>query len=314
MGRVLVTGATGFVARSLVPSLAQTWTVRAASRRCAELVFAADVERAVAPQLGSGERWGSALEGVDTVIHLAALAHAPAGNDADAERRVRAVNEVGTLALAREAAAAGVRRFVFLSSIKALSERSTGQPLRPDDAPQPEDSYGRAKLAAEQGLRQVAADTGLDLVVVRPPLVYGPAAKGNFAQLVRVVARGVPLPFGALHNRRSLISVWNLSDALRACIDAPLAEGRILHVADERPVSTRELVELIARGLGRSARLVPMPPAALGFALRALRQGAVADRLLGSLEVDISEAQQVLGWTPRLAPEVAIPRAVRDAA
>lgn len=314
MRRVLVTGATGFIARSLVPALAGQCRVRAASRRCAELAFGADVECVASPPLGTGEPWGAALEDVDAVIHLAALAHVPAGKDVDAERRIRAVNEIGAVALAREAAAAGVRRFVFLSSIKALAERSNAQPLRPDDLPAPEDSYGRAKLAAEQGLQQVAADTDLEIVVVRPPLVYGPGAKGNFAQLVRAMARGVPLPFGALHNRRSLISVSNLADALLASTNAPLAAGRVLHVADERPLSTRELVELIARGLGRPARLVPVPPLMLGFALRALGQGGMADRLLGSLEVDIGEARRVLDWSPRLAPELAIPQAARDLA
>ena len=314
MGKVLVTGASGFIARALVPALTEHFRVRAASRRCSGLPFGEDVERVASPQLGSGEPWGAALADVDAVMHLAALAHVPPGSDADAERRVRSVNELGAVALAREAAAAGVRRFVFLSSIKALAERSSLQPLRPDDVPLPEDSYGRAKLAAEQGLWQVAAETGLEVVVVRPPLVYGPAAKGNFAQLVRAVARGVPLPFGALQNRRSLVSVSNLSDALRACIDAPLAAGRVVHVADERPVSTRELVELIARGLGTPARLVRVPPSVLGLALRALGRRGMADRLLGSLEVDITEARQVLGWTPQLTPELAIPQAARGLA
>lgn len=313
MARILVTGATGFLGQTLVPKLALMHEVHAATRlapsSCSGL---RQVTWVHGPDLGPRADWGPLLVGMEAVVHLAAIAHVPVGATAEQLSRVQEVNALGTLSLASQAAAAGVSRFIFMSSVKALAERSGSRPLRPDDAPAPEDAYGRAKLAAELGLAQIQADTGLNIVTLRPPLIYGPRAKGNFALLVRVVRRGLPLPFASLTNRRSLLSVWNLADAICACLESSRASGATLHLADDRTVSTRELVELIAQGAGVGLRMFPVPPSILAAGFRAIGQRATSDRLLGTLELDTSLTRATLDWTPPLSLEEGIVRAVRD--
>ena len=312
MSGVLVTGAGGFLGRAIVPVLAARRPVRAVTSQPDSAPRIGHVEWVVGPRLGTDADWSPLLRDIQVVVHLAAIAHTSAGDPAAHAARVREVNAAGTLRLARQAVERGASRFVFMSSVKALAERSGARPLRPDDRPAPEDAYGEAKLEAERGLAALAADGGLDCVVLRPPLVYGPQAKGNFARLGSAVRRGLPLPFASVQNRRSLISVWNLADAVEACIDQAAPCGGTYHVADERSVSTGELVELIARGLGVRARLLPIPPAALRWGLVIAGQRDLAGRLLDSLELDTSFTRARLGWVPRLGIEAGIVRAMQE--
>lgn len=313
MTGVLVTGAGGFLGRAIVPALAARRPVRAVTSVPAAAPVTRNVEWVVGPRLGPDADWSSLLRDIDAVVHLAAIAHVPAGDSSELAARVREVNALGTLRLARQASERGTSRFVFMSSVKALAERSGARPLRADDLPAPEDAYGEAKLEAERGLATLATDTGIDCVILRPPLVYGPRAKGNFARLASAVRRGLPLPFASLRNRRSLISVWNLADAVETCIDQAAPCGGTYHIADERSVSTGELVELIARGLGMTPRLLPIPTVALRWGLRIVGQRDLAGRLLDSLELDTSCARLRLGWAPRLSIEAGIARAVQEA-
>jgi len=255
--------------------------------------------------------WSAALAGQDAVIHLAARVHIMDDRAADPLAAFRAVNTAGTLNLARQAAAAGVRRFVFVSSIKVNGEATPpGRPFRHDDRPTPQDPYGISKREAEDGLREIAATTGMEVVIVRPPLVYGPGVKANFAALMRAVQRGLPLPLGAVtHNRRSLIALDNLVDLLITCLDHPAAANQTFLVSDGEDLSTTDLLRRIGQGLGRPARLLPVPPALLQAGARLLGKGDVAQRLLGHLQVDIAHTRTTLGWTPPITVDEGLRRA-----
>jgi len=248
--------------------------------------------------IGPATDWRAALEGARCVVHLAARTHVMSESAADPLAEYRRANVAATVRLAREAAAAGARRLVFMSSIKVNGE-STQRPYTEADPPRPEDAYGVSKWETEQALAGVAAATGLEVVVLRPPLVYGPGVKGNFLRLMRLVARGVPLPLASVANRRSLIYVGNLADAVVAAIDAPGAAGRTLLAADAEDLSTPDLVRAIARSLGTRARLLPCPPALLNLGAALAGRRAVAARLTGSLQVDASALRRELGWRPR---------------
>lgn len=310
MTRILVTGANGFVGRATGAALvAAGHAVRGAVRGEADLP--AGVTAVAAPDLGAGADWRVALDGVEAVIHTAARVHQVRETEADPEAAFFAVNAAGTRTLAEQAAAAGVRRFVFVSSIKVLGDgRADGQPYRDDDPPAPPDAYGRSKAAAEAALAEIATRTGLEVVIVRPPLVHGPGIGANFGALVRLVARGVPLPFGAIDNRRSLVGVDNLAHALVHVTDHPAAAGRVLVVRDGEDVSTPELIRRLARAMNRPARLIAVPPGLLRSGLRLLGRGAMADRLLGSLWVEDTALRGALGWQPPLSLDDGLRRAV----
>jgi nucleoside-diphosphate-sugar epimerase len=258
--------------------------------------------------------WSGVLGGAEAVVHLAARVHVMDENDADPLKAYRRVNVEGTLNLARQAAAQGVRRFVFLSSIKVNGERTApGRPFRADDVPAPEDAYGISKLEAEQGLRALAAESGMAVTIIRPPLVHGPGAGGNFAAMVRWLKRGRPLPLGsASANQRSLVGIDNLVDFIALCLLHPEAANRTLLVSDGEDVSTKALLERLGAALGKKARLLPAPKALLRGTARLLGKGAAVDRLFGSLQVDISESRHLLGWTPPVSLDEGLRRAVQD--
>lgn len=285
--RALVTGADGFVGRVLAARLkALGWDVRAATR-------------ATIGDIGPGTDWGAALSGIEVVAHLAARAHRLSRAGRDDLEAFRRVNRDGTRRLAEAAAAAGARRLVLVSSIGVMGRRTEpGHPFTEADPPAPQGAYAVSKWEAEEALRRIAADTGLDGVVVRPPLVHGPGAPGNVARLLAAVRRGVPLPLAGIRNRRSLVGVDNLCDLLARCLVEPAAAGGTFLVADGETVSTPELVRRLGVAAGTPARLVPFPPRLLEAALRALGRAEMADGLTGSLEVDASLAGRRLGWCP----------------
>jgi UDP-glucose 4-epimerase len=247
--------------------------------------------------LDANTDWCDALTGVDAIIHCAARVHVMQETVADPLGAFRAVNLAGTEQLARQAAAAGVRRFVFLSSVKVNGEGGSVA-YRETDLPAPQDAYGTSKCEAELGLREIAAGTGLEVVMVRPPLVYGPGVRANFQALMRVLLRGIPLPLGAIHNRRSLVALDNVVDLIVTCIEHPAATNETFLVSDGEDLSTTELIRRLARAMGRPARLIPMPAAVLMAGATLLGKREVARRLCGTLQVNITKVREVLGWTP----------------
>lgn len=306
---VAVTGANGFVGRRLCAALRQQGThVRALARSAVP----GDDHRIVG-DLGPETRWDGLLDGVDCLVHCAARVHVLNDRHANPLEAFRTVNVEGTRALARAAAAQGVRRFVFLSSLKVMGETTPpGQPFQASDAPAPQDAYGLSKWEAERALQEVAASTGLEWVIVRPPLVYGPGVKANFRSLMTAVARGIPLPLGAVDNRRSLLGLDNLVDLLLCCSRHPAAAGQVFLASDDHDLSTPELVRQLARALGRPARLLPVPVSWLLLGGKALGRQAQIERLTGSLQVNIGHTKQVLGWGPRWTVEQGLLAALQD--
>ena len=303
VGRIIVTGAGGFIGRRLCEVL----------RGRGEDVLA--LSRHSAPSVGeiNGRTdWSTVLHADATVIHLAARAHVLERDGAQDLDAFREVNVEGTRRLGFAASSAGVRRLVYVSSIGVLGTATTGRAAFSDkDSPQPSDPYARSKWEAEQALQDVAAQTGLEVSVVRPPLVYGPNAPGNFGRLLSLVLRGVPLPLGAVQNRRSLVALDNLVDLVSLCIVHPAAAGGTFLVADRRAVSTPDLIRGIAQAMNRRALLLPVPVEVLRFTGRALGKSAEVERLVGSLEVDISHTCDTLGWTPPIDMQEGLRRVVQ---
>jgi nucleoside-diphosphate-sugar epimerase len=280
--KVVVTGATGFVGQALMRSWADGRVVaRPLSLRDAPAI------------------WPVALQGADAVVHLAARVHILKDAATDPLAQYRAVNTEATLQLAVAAAQAGVRRFVFMSSVKVCGERTQpGQAFAPHQQAAPEDPYGISKWEAEQQLRALGRTTGMEIVIIRPPLVYGPGVKANFARLIHWVGRGVPLPLAGVDNLRSLVALSNLVDFVDCCLHHPDAAGQTFLVSDGEDVSTPALIRRIADTLQRPARLVYVPPGWLAAAGRWTGQTAAVDRLCGSLQVDIGLAREKLQWQP----------------
>ncbi|WP_309680826.1 SDR family oxidoreductase [Polaromonas sp.] len=307
---ILVTGATGFVGRALIDLLVKRGrSVRAAMRRAGAFT-AAGASVVTVGDLSAQTDWSAALAGVDAVVHAAARVHVMQDAAADPLVEFRRVNVQGTLQLARRAAAGGVRRFVFISSVKVNGEATEpGHPFTAGDASAPLDAYGISKMEAEQGLREIAAQTGMEVVIIRPPLVYGPGVKANFRAMMRWLARGVPLPLGAIHNRRSLVALDNLVDLMVTCVDHPAAANQTFMVSDGEDLSTTQLLQRMGRALGRPARLIPVPAILLKVGAALLGKPAIAQRLCGSLQVDISKTRQLLGWSAPLSVDEGLKRA-----
>jgi nucleoside-diphosphate-sugar epimerase len=294
---IAVTGANGFVGRAFCTR------ARMRGRELRRLVHqASEPEDAVALDLAcaSIDEMARRLEGVGTVVHLAGRAHVIKDVAADPESAYRDANEHATARIARAAVAAGARRFILASTVKVNGESTApGRPFQPDDVVAPQDAYARSKLAAEAALAQAARGTSMGAITLRLPLVHGAGARGNFRRLVDAVRDGRWLPFGAIHNRRSLIGIDNLVDALDAAIDAPQRIEGVHFVADADGVSTPDLVRAIAHALGTEARLLPVPVPLLRLAGRAAGQADAIARLTSSLEVDTASFVAATAWRPR---------------
>jgi nucleoside-diphosphate-sugar epimerase len=312
--RVLVTGASGFVGRGLVERLVadRRHIVRVALRQpVPELANA--VEQLPIGDLDDATEWRHALAGIEVLVHAAARVHVMRERDGDPLEAFRRVNVAGTLRLAEEAAAAGVQRLVFLSSIKVNGDETPpGRPFREDDVPAPSDPYGVSKHEAEEGLLALARATKMQIVVVRAPLVYGPGVKANFANLMRLLQTGIPLPLGSIDNRRTLVALDNLVDLIATCIHHPAAGNQTFLAGDAEDLSTTDLLRRLGIALGRPARLIPVPAHWVEFSAGLVGQRAIAHRLCRSLQVDIGKAVQVLGWNPPFAVDAALRRTAAE--
>lgn len=313
--RVLITGGRGWLGHALaLRLLAQRLLVRISTRQ-KDLALHAPWECVQTTDLDTTTDCFSAVQSVNTVVHCAARVHVMKDTQTDPLAAFRAVNVQGTLNLARQAAAAGVQRFIFISSVKVNGESTLpGHAFTETDIPQPQDAYALSKYEAEQGLRLLAADTGMTVVIIRPPLVYGPGVKANFAALMGAVQRGLPLPLGAVHNQRSLVGLDNLVDLVATCITHPQAANQTFLVSDGNDLSTTELVRGMARSTQVPARLLPVPVWALRAGGAMIGKGDAIQRLCGNLQVDISKARRLLGWHPPVSVEEGLRRAVTGVA
>jgi nucleoside-diphosphate-sugar epimerase len=268
-------------------------------------------ETVVIGSLSSETEWTVALSKVEQVVHLATRVHVMNDKSSDPLAEFRRVNVEGTAALARQAAAAGVKRFVFLSSVKVNGEfTEAGQPFTADDVPAPEDPYGVSKHEAEKLLRQIAAETGMEVVIIRPPLVYGPGVKANFESMMRWLARGVPLPLAAVtENRRSLVALDNLVDLIMTCLNHPAAANQTFLVSDGEDLSTAQLLKRMGAAMGKLARLFYVKPALLKLGATVLNKPAIYQRLCGSLQLDIAKTRKMLDWTPPVSVNEGLRRA-----
>lgn len=304
---VLVTGASGFIGRHLIPALeSRGWTVRRALR------FATGCENDVLiDTIGSATSWGRSLIGVDSIVHLAARVHHP--YEEHARELYQEINVEGTLRLARSAADAGVRRFVFISTILVNGRSTDGRgPINEDDELTPRGLYGVSKAVAEMRLRQLSQNRGLHITVIRPPLVYGAGAKGNFQLLTKVVQRGIPLPFASIDNRRAFVAVENLASFIQQRLSYANEGYEVFLVADDEQVSTPEFVRRLARAAGTRSHLFPMPTSALSVLLKISGRREVHDSLIGSLELDLSKAAST-GWRPIVTLDEGLRLATRNA-
>ncbi|MEX1200854.1 MAG: SDR family oxidoreductase [Methylophaga sp.] len=301
MNKVLVTGANGFVGRALVKAMTELdiTPVAAVRNNCGSL--AEQVGCVEVGDLSPEQDWFPALENIQTIVHTAGRVHVMKDDESDSMELFRLINTASTLNLARQAAKAGVKRFVFLSTIKVLGESTTGRlPYSEKDSCNPADPYAISKMEAETGLMKLAEETGMEIVIIRPPLIYGPGVKGNLASMQHWIARGIPLPLGAVHNQRSLLALENLVDFICHCIDDRRAANQIFVISDGEDISTTELIHKLAAAQGKKPRLLPVPAKMMRFTAGLLGKSGVAERLFGSLQIDSRKARDLLGWSPKL--------------
>lgn len=310
--KVLLTGGNGLVGSALAKQLlAGGSRLVCVARQPLSLSLKAEYFPIL--DLASPVDWSAAVQDVDVVVHCAARVHVMRESVSDPLQAFRAVNVAATLALARQAASAGVKRFLFVSSIKVNGEYTlSGRPFTAEDVPNPGDPYAQSKWEAEQGLQALGRETGMEVVIVRPPLVYGPGVGGNFQRMLGWLSRGVPLPLGATRNRRSLVALDNLVDLLMTCIDHPAAANQVFLVSDGEDMSTADLLRRLGRAMGKPARLLPVPVALLQLLASGLGKREVARRLCGSLQVDMSKTRALLNWTPPVSVDEGLRRCLRD--
>ena len=305
---LLITGASGFVGKALSEkALQQGLAVKAALRIREDLPKY--IETFVVGEINEATDWGCVLCNVNVVVHLAARVHVMHDTAASPLTAFRGTNVDGTLNLARQAAVAGATRFVFISSVKVNGESTAlGQAFTPTDLPMPKDAYGQSKHEAEQGLRQLAGDTGMEVVIIRPPLVYGPAVKANFLAMMRWMSKGIPLPLGDIHNKRSFVALDNLIDLIFTCIEHPAAANETFLVSDGEDISTTQLLKRMGAALGKPTRLLPVPVWMLEAGAALLGKRDLTQRLCGNLQVDISKAKELLGWSPPVSMDEGLRR------
>ncbi len=303
-----MTGISGFVGRAFSKRACDSgWQLRGTSRY--NYAMANGIEMVLMPSIDGTTDWSKVLQGIQCVVHLAARVHVMNERSKNPLEEFRQINVYATLNLAIQAAKAGVKRFVFVSSIKVNGEETKpNQPFKPGDRSTPRDAYGVSKMEAEEGLRVIAAQTGLQVVIIRPPLVYGPGVKGNFASMVHWLQIGIPLPLGAIHNQRSLVAVENLVDLIVTCLTHPGAANKTFLVSDGQDVSTTELLRRMAAALGKRAWLLPVPQNVLQFIAQTIGKQDVVRRLCGTLQVDISKNREILGWEPPLTLHAGLAR------
>lgn len=305
--RILVTGATGFLGGLLLHTLRSKPDHQVFGSCRSVRYVGAEFPLINVGEIAATTDWTDGVRHQDVVIHTAARVHVMTEQASDPLVEFRKVNVEGTLNLARQAAAAGVRRFIFISSIKVNGEESElGYPYTADDAPAPVEPYGISKLEAEQGLVALSVETGMEVVIIRPVLIYGPGVKANFYSMMKWLNNGVPLPLGSINNKRSLVALDNLIDLIINCIDNPAAANQIFLVSDDEDLSTTALFHRMGKALNKSARLLPMPKSSLTAVTTLLGKRSMAQRLCGSLQVDINKTRKILGWAPPVAVDYAL--------
>jgi nucleoside-diphosphate-sugar epimerase len=297
IGSVFLTGSTGFVGGFLLGHLNSLGYEVVAAVRSSKFTLGS-TQRVLIRDLQTEDKLSDVLNAHSVVIHAAALTSTAVAREHELEE-YRRVNVEGTLNLAQQAASAGVKRFIYVSTVKVNGEvTNQGKCFKESDVPAPEDSYGISKLEAETVLLELASLSGMEVVIIRPPLVYGPGVKGNFASMIKLVQTGFPLPLGAVNNKRSLVGIDNLVDLIIRCIDHPAAANQVFFVGDGEDLSTTELLRAVGKAMGKPARLIPVPAGLLQFGATLLGKKAMAQRLLGSLQVDISKTCELLDWKP----------------
>lgn len=312
--RIVVTGANGFVGGGLIsPLLERGHVVSAVTRKAAVSNLDSRVSKQIIDNLSAQQDWRSILANQQVVIHAAARVHVMNEGASDPLSEFRKVNVEGTLNLARQSAAAGVKRFIFISSIKVNGEQTfPGSPYTARTEATPTDPYGISKMEAEQGLLAIASSTGMEVVIIRPVLVYGPGVRANFRKLMVLIYKGVPLPFGAINNRRSFVSLENLVDLIMLCLEHPAAVNRVFLISDGEDLSTIALIQKIGSAMNKKTFLLPIPVWFLKLCACLLGKRSQLRRLCGSLEVDIDETRRLLGWAPPFKVDFSITKTVQD--
>jgi nucleoside-diphosphate-sugar epimerase len=303
--KVLVTGASGFVGSALCAHLAAEGHVVVGTVRNMPEKPLPGMEYRSVSDLSVDTDWRKVLTDINVVVHCAARVHVMNEASVDPLAAFREVNVKGTTCLAEQAVDSGVKRFIYISSIKVNGETTSGSPFKADDSPAPEDPYGISKWEAEQALHKISEKTGLEVVIIRPPLVYGPGVRANFLRLMKILS-GVPLPFGAVNNRRSMVALDNLVDLIETCLNHPMAINQTFLVSDGEDLSTKALLQRTAIALGRPSRLIPIPVSVLWATARLLGKSDIIQRVCSSLQVDISKTRDCLGWSPPVSVNKAL--------